>query len=123
MTLIKMRIFGKATAEHLGLLLNIPPYENQHGLLYELDEIAFVDDNILSVLHKLYRIGSQAVRGYHNDPNGARMCLRLGFCLAIRYYRLVTRDYDFPMPVFVLPECGGNLCHQGMLMSKQQLKQ
>lgn len=101
-TLIKMRMFGEATAKHLGLLLNIPPCENQHDLLRELGKIAFVDDNILSVFHKLRRIGNQAVHEYHNDLNDAQMCLRLGFRLAVWYYRLVTKDYDFPVPVFVL---------------------
>ena len=62
-----MRMFGEATAKHLGLLLNIPPCENQHDLLRELGKIAFVDDNILSVFHKLRRIGNQAVHEYHND--------------------------------------------------------
>ena len=103
-----MRMFGEATAKHLGLLLNIPPCENQHDLLRELGKIAFVDDNILSVFHKLRRIGNQAVHEYHNDLDDAQMCLRLGFRLAVWYYRLVTKDYDFPVPVFVLPERGGN---------------
>ncbi|HAP3244437.1 TPA: DUF4145 domain-containing protein, partial [Escherichia coli] len=98
-TLIKMRMFGEATAKHLGLLLNIPPCENQHDLLRELGKIAFVDDNILSVFHKLRRIGNQAVHEYHNDLDDAQMCLRLGFRLAVWYYRLVTKDYDFPVPV------------------------
>ena len=120
-TLIKMRMFGEATAKHLGLLLNIPPCENQHDLLRELGKIAFVDDNILSVFHKLRRIGNQAVHEYHNDLNDAQMCLRLGFRLAVWYYRLVTKDYDFPVPVFVLPERGENLYHQEVL--KQQLEQ
>lgn len=71
-TLIKMRMFGEATAKHLGLLLNIPPCENQHDLLRELGKIAFVDDNILSVFHKLRRIGNQAVHEYHNDLDDAR---------------------------------------------------
>ena len=84
-TLIKMRMFGEATAKHLGLLLNIPPCENQHDLLRELGKIAFVDDNILSVFHKLRRIGNQAVHEYHNDLDDAQMCLRLGFRLAVWY--------------------------------------
>ena len=122
-TLIKMRMFGEATAKHLGLLLNIPPCENQHDLLRELGKIAFVDDNILSVFHKLRRIGNQAVHEYHNDLDDAQMCLRLGFRLAVWYYRLVTKDYDFPVPVFVLPERGENLYHQEVLTLKQQLEQ
>ena len=122
-TLIKMRMFGEATAKHLGLLLNIPPCENQHDLLRELGKIAFVDDNILSVCHKLRRIGNQAVHEYHNDLDDAQMCLRLGFRLDVWYYRLVTKDYDFPVPVFVLPERGENLYHQEVLTLKQQLEQ
>ncbi len=60
---------------------------------------------------------------YHNDLNDAQMCLRLGFRLAVWYYRLVTKDYDFPVPVFVLPERGENLYHQEVLTLKQQLEQ
>jgi type I restriction enzyme R subunit len=41
------------------------------------------------------RIGNQAVHEYHNDLDDAQMCLRLGFRLAVWYYRLVTKDYDF----------------------------
>ncbi len=116
-------MFGEATAKHLGLLLNIPPRENQHDLLRQLGKIAFVDDNILSVFHKLRRIGNQAAHEYHNDLDDAQMCLRLGFRLAVWYYRLVTKDYDFPVPVFVLPERGENLYHQEVLTLKQQLEQ
>lgn len=60
---------------------------------------------------------------YHNDLDDAQMCLRLGFRLAVWYYRLVTKDYDFPVPVFVLPERGENLYHQEVLTLKQQLEQ
>lgn len=71
--LVKMRMFGEATAKHLGLLLDIPLCENQHDLLRELGKISFVDDNILSVFHKLRRIGNQAVHEYHNDLDDAQM--------------------------------------------------
>lgn len=47
-TLIKMRMFGEATAKHLAQLLDIPACENQHDLLRELGKIAFIDDSILS---------------------------------------------------------------------------
>lgn len=60
---------------------------------------------------------------YHNDLDDAQMCLRLGFRLAVWYYRLVTKDYDFPVPVFVLPERGENLYHREVLTLKQQLEQ
>ncbi|HBX1689271.1 TPA: type I restriction-modification system endonuclease, partial [Klebsiella pneumoniae subsp. pneumoniae] len=122
-TLVKMRMFGEATAKHLGLLLDIPLCENQHDLLRELGKISFVDDNILSVFHKLRRIGNQAVHEYHNDLDDAQMCLRLGFRLAVWYYRLVTKDYDFPVPVFVLPEHGEDRYHAEVLTLKQQLEQ
>ena len=121
--LVKMRMFGEATAKHLGLLLDIPLCENQHDLLRELGKISFVDDNILSVFHKLRRIGNQAVHEYHNDLDDAQMCLRLGFRLAVWYYRLVTKDYDFPVPVFVLPEHGEDRYHAEVLTLKQQLEQ
>ncbi|MDB9566106.1 type I restriction-modification system endonuclease [Providencia rettgeri] len=122
-TLIKMRMFGEATAKHLGMLLDIPPCDNQHDLLRELGKIPFVDDSILSIFHKLRRIGNQAVHEYHNDLDDAQMCLRLGFRLSVWYYRLVTKDYDFALPVFVLPERGKSLYHQEVLVLKQQLEQ
>ncbi|WP_434747130.1 type I restriction-modification system endonuclease [Pantoea sp. Lu_F5_004] len=122
-TLVKMRMFGEATAKHLGLLLGIPACENQHDLLRELGKIAFVDDTILSVFHKLRRIGNQAVHEYHNDLDDAQMCLRLGFRLGVWYYRLVTKNYDFAVPVFTLPERGENLYHQEVLTLKHQLEQ
>ena len=58
---------------------------------------------------------------YHNDLDDAQMCLRLGFRLAVWYYRLVTKDYDFPVPVFVLPERGENLYHQEVLTLNNSL--
>lgn len=121
--LVKMRMFGEATAKHLGLLLDIPPCESQNDLLRELGKIAFVDDNILAVFHKLRRIGNLAVHEYHNDLDDAQMCLRLGFRLGVWYYRLVTKNYDFPVPVFVLPERGENRYHQEVLELKQQIEQ
>ncbi len=67
-----MRMFGEATAKHLGVLLNIPPCENQNDLLRELGKISFVDGSILSVFHKLRRTGNLAVHEYHNDLNDAQ---------------------------------------------------
>lgn len=122
-TLIKMRMFGEATAKHLGLLLDIPLCENQRDLLRELGRIAFVDDNILAVFHKLRRIGNQAVHEYHNDLDDAQMCLRLGFRLGVWYCRLVTKDYDFPVPTFVLPERGYDRYHTEIHSLRQQLEQ
>lgn len=122
-TLVKMRMFGEATAKHLGVLLAIPPCENQHDLLRELGKIAFVDDNILTVFHKLRRIGNLAVHEYHNDLDDAEMCLRLGFRLGIWYYRLVTRNFDFPVPPFNLPEHGASLYHEEVAELKNQLEQ
>ncbi|NDL65067.1 type I restriction-modification system endonuclease [Acerihabitans arboris] len=122
-TLVKMRMFGEATAKHLGVLLNIPPCENQNDLLRELGKISFVDGSILSVFHKLRRTGNLAVHEYHNDLDDAQMCLRLGFRLSIWYYRLVTKNYDFPVPAFVLPVRGENPYHQELLTLKQQIEQ
>ncbi|MUK28875.1 type I restriction-modification system endonuclease [Aliivibrio fischeri] len=102
-TLVKVRIFGEATAKHLAKLLDIEAPDNQHELLRELGKIPFVDDSILTVFHKLRKIGNKAVHEYHNDLQDAEMCLRLAFRLAIWYYRLVTKQFDFAVPVFILP--------------------
>ncbi|HII4381619.1 TPA: type I restriction-modification system endonuclease [Vibrio parahaemolyticus] len=102
-TLVKLRIFGEATAKHLAKLLDIEIPENQNDLLRELGKVHFVDDSILGVFHKLRRIGNQAVHEYHDDLQDAEMCLRLSFRLAVWYYRLVSKNFDFPVPQFVLP--------------------
>ncbi|GAL03983.1 type I restriction-modification system restriction subunit R [Photobacterium aphoticum] len=107
-TLVKLRIFGESTAKHLAKLLDIDAPDNQHDLLRELGKIPFVDDSILSVFHQLRKIGNKAVHEYHNDLQDAEMCLRLAFRLAVWYYRLVTKKYDFAVPLFVLPSAGSN---------------
>jgi len=122
-TLVKMRMFGEATARHLGTLLGIAPHDTQHDLLRELGKINFVDDNILAVFHKLRRVGNQAVHEYHNDLDDAAMCLRLGFRLGVWYYRLVTKNYDFAVPVFALPEQGHNHYHSEVVALKKALEQ
>ncbi|MBD1558837.1 type I restriction-modification system endonuclease [Vibrio sp. S9_S30] len=107
-TLAKLRIFGESTAKHLAKLLDIPIPENQYDLLRELGKIPFVDDGILNVFHKLRKIGNQAVHEYHDDLQDAEMCLRFAFRIAVWYYRLVTKQYDFPAPEFVLPTSENN---------------
>jgi type I restriction enzyme, R subunit len=102
-TLVKLRMFGETTAKHLAKMLDMEMPETQNDLLRELAKIPFVDDAILQVFHKLRRIGNQAVHEYHNDLQDAEMCLRLAFRLAVWYYRLVTKNYDFPVPAFILP--------------------
>lgn len=71
-TLIKMRMFGEATAKHLGLLLNIP--------LVRINTISCANSakspslmTTSSVFHKLRRIGNEAVHEYHNDLDDAQM--------------------------------------------------
>ncbi|MGB6291318.1 MAG: type I restriction-modification system endonuclease [Vibrio anguillarum] len=121
-TLVKLRIFGESTAKHLAKLLDIEEKENQHDLLRELGKIQFVDDSILSVFHKLRKIGNQAVHEYHNDLQDAEMCLRLAFRLAVWYYRLVTKQYDFAVPIFVLPSSeSSDQFEQEVLSLKQEL--
>ncbi len=102
-TLVKVRMFGEATAKHLAKLLDIEIPENQHDLLRELGKVPFVDDSILNLFHKLRTIGNKAVHEYHDDLQDAEMCLRLTFRLAVWYYRLVSKNYDFPAPNFELP--------------------
>ncbi|MDN3696184.1 type I restriction-modification system endonuclease [Vibrio cortegadensis] len=121
-TLVKLRIFGEATAKHLAKLLDIEVPENQHELLRELGKIPFVDDSILNVFHKLRKIGNQAVHEYHDDLQDAEMCLRFAFRLAVWYYRLVTKNYDFPVPQFVLPSSdSGEQFEQEVLSLKHEL--
>ncbi|MFH0287496.1 type I restriction-modification system endonuclease [Vibrio owensii] len=122
-TLVKLRIFGEATARHLAKLLDIDVTENQNDLLRELGKIPFVDDAILGVFHKLRKTGNQAVHEYHNDLDDAAMCLRLAFRLAVWYYRLVTKKYDFAVPEFALPTSqSGEQFEQEILSLKQELE-
>ncbi|WP_440888361.1 type I restriction-modification system endonuclease [Vibrio sp. WZ-1] len=121
-TLFKVRVFGESTAKHLAKILDIEAPDNQHDLLHELAKVPFVDDNILKVFHQLRQIGNQAVHEYHNDLEDAAMCLRLAFRIAVWYYRLVTKDYEFAVPVFVLPSSeNSDKFEQEILSLKAQL--
>ncbi|HIF9235721.1 TPA: type I restriction-modification system endonuclease [Photobacterium damselae] len=121
-TLFKVRVFGESTAKHLAKILDIETPDNQHDLLRELAKVPFVDDNILKVFHQLRQIGNQAVHEYHNDLEDAAMCLRLTFRIAVWYYRLVTKDYDFAVPVFLLPSSeNSDKFEQEILSLKAQL--
>mgnify|MGYP000129658434 CR=1 FL=1 len=119
-TLVKLRMFGEATAKHLAKLLDIQLPENQHDLLRELGKIQWVDDAILGVFHKLRQLGNKAVHEYHNDLNDAEMCLRYAFRLSVWYYRLVTKDKDFETPIFVIPTSDNG---QEYIQQIDQLKQ
>ncbi|MGF1746213.1 type I restriction-modification system endonuclease [Vibrio minamisatsumaniensis] len=122
-TLVKLRIFGEATAKHLAKLLDIEVSDNQHELLRELGKIPFVDDSILNVFHKLRKIGNQAVHEYHDDLQDAEMCLRFAFRIAVWYYRLVTKSYDFAVTEFALPTSqSGEQFEQEILSLKQELE-
>lgn len=103
-TMVKLRMFGEASAKHIAKLLCIEIPEKQHELLRELAKIPWVDDSIISVFHKLRKLGNVAVHDFHDDLGDAENCLRLSFRLAIWYYRLVKQDSDFPAPMFVVPK-------------------
>ncbi len=122
-TLVKMRIFGEATAKHLGKLLDLPSTESQLDLLRELGKINFVDDGIMGVFHTLRRTGNKAVHDYHNDLDDAAMSLRLGFRLGVWYYRLISKQYDFSAPIFVLPQGERHDYHQEVMALKLELEQ
>jgi type I restriction enzyme R subunit len=103
-TLVKLRMFGEASAKHIAKLLDIELPPTQIELVRELAKISWVDDSIINVFHMLRKVGNQAVHDYHNDLDDAEMALRLAFRLSIWYYRLVKKDLDFAAPMFVLPE-------------------
>ena len=107
-TLVKLRIFGEASAKHIAKLLDIELPPTQVELIRELAKISWVDDSIINVFHMLRKVGNQAVHDYHNDLDDAEMALRLAFRLSIWYYRLVNKDVDFVAPLFVLPQSGQN---------------
>ncbi|TWX73804.1 type I restriction-modification system endonuclease [Colwellia sp. C1TZA3] len=103
-TLVKLRMFGEASAKHIAKLLDIELPPTQIELVRELAKISWVDDSIINVFHMLRKVGNQAVHDYHNDLDDAEMALRLAFRLSIWYYRLVNKDLDFAAPMFVLPD-------------------
>jgi len=103
-TLVKLRMFGEASAKHIAKLLDIPIPDTQLELTRELGKISWVDDSIINVFHMLRKVGNQAVHDYHNDLDDAEMALRLAFRLSIWYYRLIKKDVDFAAPLFFLPE-------------------
>ena len=103
-TMVKLRMFGEASAKHIAKLLCIEIPEKQHDLLRELAKIPWVDDSIISVFHKLRKLGNIAVHDFHDDLGDAENCLRLSFRLAVWYYRLLKRDADFSAPMFVVPQ-------------------
>jgi type I restriction enzyme R subunit len=103
-TLVKLRMFGEASAKHIAKLLDIELPPTQIELVRELAKISWVDDSIINVFHMLRKVGNQAVHDYHNDLDDAEMALRLAFRLSIWYYRLVKKDVNFAAPMFVLPE-------------------
>jgi type I restriction enzyme R subunit len=103
-TLVKLRMFGEASAKHIAKLLDIELPPTQIELVRELAKISWVDDSIINIFHMLRKVGNQAVHDYHNDLDDAEMALRLAFRLSIWYYRLVKKDVDFAAPMFVLPE-------------------
>ena len=122
-TLVKLRQFGEAMAVHLASLFGIDGAENQHELLKEFGKIKGFDDTVLSAFHKLRKIGNQAVHEYHNDLQDAEMCLRISYRLAIWFYRLVKKEFDFSAPVFLLPTSGqGNDYAQEVEALKEALK-
>ena len=103
-TMVKLRMFGEASAKHIAKLLCIEIPEKQNDLLRDLAKIPWVDDSIISVFHRLRKLGNVAVHDFHDDLGDAENCLRLSFRLAIWYYRLVKQDSDFPAPMFVVPK-------------------
>ena len=93
-TMVKLRMFGEAMARHVAQMMGIQP----------LDKIAWVDDAIISVFHKLRKIGNEAVHAYHDDRYDAENTLRLAYRLAIWYYRVVKKEPNFAAPLFALPD-------------------
>ena len=123
-TLVKLRMFGEASAKHIAKLLDIPIPDTQLELTRELAKIAWVDDSIINVFHSLRKVGNQAVHDYHNDLDDAEMALRLAYRLSIWYYRLVKNDADFTAPIFVLPDGKQEDEYQHQVTElKQQLQQ
>ncbi|GAC23278.1 type I restriction enzyme, R subunit [Paraglaciecola mesophila KMM 241] len=102
-TLIKLRMFGEASAKNIAKLLDIEIPPTQHDLVRELAKVSWVDDAIINVFHSLRKVGNQAVHDYHNDLDDAEMALRLAYRLSVWYYRLIKNDADFAAPIFVLP--------------------
>ncbi len=122
-TLIKLRMFGEASAKHLAALLHIKLPESQLELVREFAKVKQVDEYVISTFHSLRTLGNRAVHEYHDDAGDAEMALRLTFKLSAWYYRLLTEKLDFALPIFVLPDGKADDVYQQQVGElKQDLK-
>ncbi|WP_064604443.1 type I restriction-modification system endonuclease [Photobacterium sp. J15] len=119
-TLVKLRMFGEASAKHIAKLLDMEIPENQVDLLRDFSRLPWVDDNIIKFFHQLRKVGNKAVHEYHNDLNDAEMMLRIAFKVSVWYYRLVTKNLDFAVPAFELPQGGSDEAYNHEISSLKQ---
>ncbi|EAS45756.1 type I restriction-modification system deoxyribonuclease [Photobacterium profundum] len=119
-TLVKLRMFGEASAKHIAKLLDMEIPENQVDLIRDLSRISWVDDNIIKFFHQLRKVGNKAVHEYHDDLNDAEMMLRIAFKVSVWYYRLVTKNLDFELPMFELPQGGSDEFYNTEISSLKQ---
>ena len=102
-TLIKLRMFGEASAKHIAKLLCIDIPDKQVDLLRELAKVPWVDDAIINIFHNLRQLGNKAVHDFHNDLGDAEMALRVCYRLSIWYYRILSKDKEFSAKKFEMP--------------------
>ena len=118
-SLVKLRMFGEATAKHLATLLSIEIPEKQIDLVREIAKIPSVDSNIIDVFHKLRTLGNKAVHDNHDDSKDAELALRITQHLAFWYYKLLTKQFDISLPPFIKPQTTDDSAY---LLEIEQLK-
>jgi len=118
-SLVKLRMFGEATAKHIATLLSIEIPEKQVDLVREIAKIPSVDSNIISVFHKLRTLGNSAVHEYYDDAKDAELALRMTLHLAFWYFKLVSKQFDLVLPPFVKPQSEDNQAYLNVI---EQLK-
>lgn len=115
-TLIKLRMFGEACAHDIATRLNLEIPDKQVDLIRSLAQLR-LDSTVIQALHQLRKHGNEAVHAMHDDLNDAEMMLRIGWKVAVWYYRFATRNPDFSPQPFRLPENHDDNFWQGQVDS------
>ncbi|PKH03100.1 type I restriction-modification system endonuclease [Psychromonas sp. MB-3u-54] len=118
-TLVKLRMFGEATAKHLATILSIELPGTQLDLVREIAKIPSIDSDIINIFHKLRTLGNKAVHDIHNDANDAELALRITQHLAFWYYKLISKQFALVLPAFIKPQIENN---QTYLVEIEKLK-
>ena len=93
-TLLKLRQFGEALAQHLAASFGVPASRDtaQADLLGTLQRQGHVDRDIAAVLHALRREGNEAAHRFETRPGQAKEALKLARTAAIWFHRAFGKN-------------------------------